>query len=179
MGYTGGTSPNPTYRDLDGHAEALDVVFDPDQISYEKLLELFWKSHDPGHRASSGQYRVTLFVHSSEQRRRAENSRDAIERERGVEVQTPILDAGPFHSAEGYHQKWLLRQRGGRWWKWLQAAYPDADDFRDSTAAARLNGWFSGHGEGTARTLANDLGLAADDANSLATQLGWSRTTPE
>jgi peptide-methionine (S)-S-oxide reductase len=179
VGYTGGTSPHPTYHDLESHAEAIEVVFDPREISYEALLAVFWQSHDPSRRPSTGQYRSSLFVHSPDQRRRAEASRDALARERGIAVRTPILDTGPFHPAEDYHQKWMLRQRGGRWYTWLKKAYPDPGRFRDSTAAARLNGWFAGHGKGTAQTLARDLGLSEEEAISLAAQLGWSHGTRE
>ncbi len=173
VGYTGGASAHPTYHDLDGHAESLEVVFDPSRISYRELLDVFWKSHDPRRRTGSGQYRVALFVHSADQRRRAEASRDAFEREHGIEVRTPILDAGPFHPAEDYHQKWTLRQRGGPWLQWLQAIYPDPAELRDSTAAARLNGWLAGHGEGTPEQLAAQLGLTEDQAGQLAGRLRW------
>ena len=173
VGYTGGRNARPTYDDLDGHAEALEVVFDPAEVSYEDLLEVFWASHDPSRPASSGQYRKMLFVHSPEQRRLAEASRDAVERSRHIKVRTPIVDAGPFHPAEDYHQKWMLRQRGGRWFKWLRAVYPDAVDLRDSTAAARLNGWVAGHGRGSAEVLSRDLGISHDEAKALASKLGW------
>ena len=114
-GYTGGEEPNPTYKQVSsgktGHAEAVEVRYDPAVVSYAELLETFWKSFDPtdadGQFADRGtQYRSAIFVHDDDQRRLAEASKKALD-ESGVfsgPVVTPIVQAGPFYEAEAYHQ---------------------------------------------------------------------------
>lgn len=149
------------------------MVYDPRQITYEDLLDVFFTIHDPQRPTMSGQYRTALFVHGPDQRRRAEAFRDALSHDSGLTVRTPIVDAGPFHPAEDYHQKWILRQRGGQWREWLQTIYPDPTDFRDSTAAARLNGWLAGHGAGTPEQIVAQLGVPPTEATRLADSLGW------
>ncbi len=114
-GYTGGTDQRPTYEEVSrgttGHAEAVEVVYDPKKISYQELLTVFWHNIDPtvtdrqfcdwGH-----QYRTAVFVHDALQRRLAEASRQKIEQDKtfAAPVLTPIQDAGPFYPAEEYHQ---------------------------------------------------------------------------
>jgi peptide-methionine (S)-S-oxide reductase len=126
VGYQGGVTPNPTYREVctgrTGHAEVVRVVFDPAQIAYEDLLRRFWESHDPTQGMRQGndvgtQYRSAIYVHSEAQRRAAEASRDAYARalrERGFgPVTTEIRDAPPFYFAEEYHQQYLAKNPGG------------------------------------------------------------------
>jgi peptide-methionine (S)-S-oxide reductase len=114
-GFTGGTEKNPTYDQVSnhqtGHAEAVEVKFDPKAVSYEKLLDVFWHNVDPtdgeGQFCDRGhQYRTGIFVHDAEQRRLAEASKREIERTKHFPgaVVTPIEDAGPFYAAEEYHQ---------------------------------------------------------------------------
>jgi peptide-methionine (S)-S-oxide reductase len=114
-GYTGGTRVNPTYEEVSaggtGHAESVEVLFDPAKISYRKLLEFFWHDIDPttpdrqfcdvGH-----QYRSAIFYHSEEQRREAEASKKELERTKPFpgRIVTEIVPAGPFYRAEEYHQ---------------------------------------------------------------------------
>ena len=114
-GYTGGPEKNPTYEEVSnhgtGHAESVEIVFDPKVVSYPRLLEVFWHNVDPttadrefcdtGH-----QYRTAIFVHDEEQRRQAEESKRAIERTKTFPepVLTTIESAGPFWAAEDYHQ---------------------------------------------------------------------------
>jgi peptide-methionine (S)-S-oxide reductase len=120
VGYAGGYTPNPTYEEVcsgqTGHAEAVRVVFDPAQISYEELLKIFWEAHDPTQGMRQGndigtQYRSAIYHRSAEQLKAAESSRDAYRRvllEHGHgEITTEIAEAGEFYFAEEYHQQYL------------------------------------------------------------------------
>jgi peptide-methionine (S)-S-oxide reductase len=125
-GYEGGFTPNPTYEEVcsarTGHAEAVRVVFDPRQVSYEDLLKIFWEHHDPTQGMRQGndvgtQYRSAIFVHSPEQRAAAEASRDAYADELAKagygEITTEIVDAPEFYFAEDYHQQYLAKNPNG------------------------------------------------------------------
>src|SRR5688500_18745251 len=124
VGYQGGHTPNPTYEEVcsgqTGHAEAVRIVFDPAQITYDELLRNFWEAHDPTQGMRQGndtgtQYRSAVFVHSPAQRAAAERSRELYQRElTGAgfgEITTEIADAAdyPFYFAEPYHQQYLVR----------------------------------------------------------------------
>ena len=126
VGYAGGHTPNPTYREvcggMTGHTEVVQVVFDPGKISYDALLKLFWENHDPTQGMRQGndvgtQYRSAIYVHSDAQRSAAESSRAAYEdrlRSAGYgAVTTEIADAPPFYYAEDYHQQYLAKNPGG------------------------------------------------------------------
>jgi peptide-methionine (S)-S-oxide reductase len=115
-GYVGGNVANPSYRevcsDTTGHAEAVQVTFDPQAVSYEKLLEIFWKLHDPTTLNRQGpdvgsQYRSAIFVQNEEQRRLAELSRDREQQNYTQPIVTEIADAAPFYRAEDYHQRYF------------------------------------------------------------------------
>lgn len=119
-GYTGGRVPNPTYRQVSGgstgHAEAVRIVYDPAQVTYEQLLKVFWHNIDPLAKDrqfcdSGNEYRSAIFVHDAEQRRAAEASKKAIETSGRFKqpIQTQIVDAGPFYDAEDYHQDYYLK----------------------------------------------------------------------
>ena len=114
-GYTGGHKENPTYEEVSsgktGHAEAIQIVYDPSKITYSELLDVFWRQIDPtdphGQFADNGsQYRTAIFYHSEDQKKLAERSRERL-RESGIfdkPVVTEIVPAGKFYRAEGYHQ---------------------------------------------------------------------------
>ena len=120
-GYSGGTKENPAYEDVctgtTGHAEVVQVTYDPSRISYEQLLNAFWKMHDPTTRNRQGpdvgtQYRSVIFYHDDEQKRLAEESKaaqDASKLYRGPIV-TLVQPAGPFYEAEDYHQRYLEKR---------------------------------------------------------------------
>lgn len=126
VGYSGGFTPNPTYREvcsgMTGHNEVVRVVFDPEAVGYETLLRLFWESHDPTQGMRQGndvgtQYRSGIYVYDAAQRRAAEASRDAYQRAleqagRGM-ITTEICDAPAFYYAEDYHQQYLAKNPGG------------------------------------------------------------------
>lgn len=126
VGYAGGYTPNPTYREVctgkTGHAEAVQIVYDPEQISYRDLLKIFWESHDPTQGMRQGadfgsQYRSAIFYLNDEQRETAEETRDAYQRaldaEGYGEITTEIAPAGPFYYAEPEHQQYLHKVPGG------------------------------------------------------------------
>ena len=126
VGYAGGHTPNPTYEEVcsgrTGHAEVVQVVFDPKKVSYDQLLKTFWESHDPTQGMRQGndvgtQYRSAIYATTPEQKRRAEASRTAFQKAlaaagRGT-VTTEIADAPPFYYAEDYHQQYLAKNPGG------------------------------------------------------------------
>ena len=124
VGYTGGHLDNPEYKqvctDSTGHAEAVEITFDPALIGYGKLLELFWQCHDPTQFNRQGpdcgsQYRSAIFFHSEEQRLLAEESRDRLDGSGRYRrsVVTEIVPAARFWEAEEYHQKYHLKNGGG------------------------------------------------------------------
>lgn len=122
VGYTGGTTESPTYEDVcnhgTGHAEAVEVTFDPSIVSYDDLLKIFWDNHDPTQKNRQGpdvgdQYRTVIFTHSDEQRAKAEASKAALEASGRFSkpIATAIVPAVTFWPAEDYHQQYL-RKRG-------------------------------------------------------------------
>jgi len=121
VGYTGGHTDNPTYREVcghrTGHAEAVEVTFDPDQVSYEELLEVFWRKHNPRSRNRQGldigsQYRSAIFVHSPEQEAEARADKERLQAELRWprKIQTQIELASTFWEAEEYHQQYLEKR---------------------------------------------------------------------
>ena len=121
VGYTGGTVQDPSYELVctgrTGHAEAVEVQFDPAVVSYEKLLAVFWEAHDPTQENRQGpdvgtQYRSAVFVLDAAQRQAAEASKAALDASGRLPkpVVTQITDAGPFYEAEGYHQQYLAKR---------------------------------------------------------------------
>jgi peptide-methionine (S)-S-oxide reductase len=126
VGYAGGSTPNPTYKEVcsgrTGHNEVVLVVFDPAKISYERLLQTFWESHDPTQGMRQGndvgtQYRSGIYAFSPEQRRAAEATKAtyeaALRAKRYGAITTEILDAPPFYFAEDYHQQYLAKNPAG------------------------------------------------------------------
>src|SRR4051812_49246918 len=126
VGYAAGVTPNPTYEEvcsgMTGHNEVVRVVFDPKAISYDALLKLFWESHDPTQGMRQGndvgtQYRSGIYVYSSDQKARAEASKEAYQRglnqARYGAITTEILDAPEFYYAEDYHQQYLAKNPAG------------------------------------------------------------------
>ena len=119
VGYMGGQVDNPSYEqvctDRTGHAEVVEVRFDPEEVSYEQLLEVFWRLHDPTQLNRQGpdvgtQYRSAIFVNSDEQRRAAEASREQEQQNRKRPIATTIEPASSFWPAEDYHQRYLEKR---------------------------------------------------------------------
>lgn len=119
VGYTGGTVPGPTYKDVctgrTGHAEAVEVAFDPAAVSYADLLAVFWGSHNPTTLNRQGpdvgtQYRSAIFFHSPEQHSAAIASRDAYQERLSRPIVTEIAPVSAFYRAEDYHQRYLEKR---------------------------------------------------------------------
>ena len=126
VGYAGGYTPNPTYKEvcsgMTGHTEVVLVVFDPNVVSYDALLKVFWENHDPTQGMRQGndvgtQYRSAIYATSPEQKRAADASRqvyqDELTRAGYGRITTEIADAPPFYYAEDYHQQYLAKNPGG------------------------------------------------------------------
>jgi peptide-methionine (S)-S-oxide reductase len=124
VGYIGGNLPNPTYEDVctdrTGHAEALQVKYDPKVISYEELLDLFWSIHNPTTKNRQGpdigsQYRSIIFYHTPEQERIAKKSKQVLDESNKFQnkIVTEIVPASTFYPAEDYHQKYYQKIGGG------------------------------------------------------------------
>ncbi|WP_211829172.1 peptide-methionine (S)-S-oxide reductase MsrA [Kistimonas asteriae] len=126
VGYSGGFTPNPTYEEVctgfTGHAEVVRVIFDPEQISYEQLLTVFWENHDPTQAMRQGndvgtQYRSAIYTTGSEQQGKAEQSLRAYQQvlngSGNNEIETEILTVGDLYYAEDYHQQYLAKNPGG------------------------------------------------------------------
>ena len=121
VGYLGGTLANPTYRDVcsgrTGHAEVVRVEYDPGEVSYDKLLDVFWQNHDPTTRNRQGpdvgtQYRSAIFYHTPQQKRAAEGSLARLEASGRFRrpIVTEITEASTFYPAEDYHQRYLEKR---------------------------------------------------------------------
>lgn len=121
VGYLGGTLANPTYEDVcsgeTGHAEVVQVEFDPARVTYDQLLDVFWSTHNPTTKNRQGpdwgtQYRSAIFYHSDEQRATAEKSREKWNNSGkfGRPIVTEITQASTFYPAEDYHQRYLEKR---------------------------------------------------------------------
>jgi peptide-methionine (S)-S-oxide reductase len=121
VGYEGGTMENPTYKDVcndtTGHAEVVEIEYDPTVVSYETLLDTFWNNHNPTTRNRQGsdvgtQYRSVIFYHTPEQQQVAQASRERVARSSqfGRPIVTEIVPAATFYRAEDYHQQYLEKR---------------------------------------------------------------------
>lgn len=121
VGYSGGHTEKPTYEevcsDATGHAEVVEVTYDPNTIGYSQLLDVFWKNHNPTEKNRQGpdvgsQYRSVIFTHSEEQKREAEESLKKLDESDTYDrpIATTIEDAKPFWHAEDYHQQYLAKR---------------------------------------------------------------------
>lgn len=119
VGYTGGNIKNSSYEqvctDTTGHAEAVQVEYNPQQISYHNLLNVFWSCHDPSTMNRQGpdvgtQYRSAIFYHSEEQKNQAEESKKVLQKKVGKTIVTGIVPATTFYNAEEYHQHYLEKR---------------------------------------------------------------------
>jgi len=143
VGYTGGTTKNPTYHNIGNHTETIQIEWDPSKTTYEKLLKVFWNSHDSSYRSST-QYKSGIWFQSKEQEALALKSKTEQESKRGKKLYTVIEPAAVFTEAEDYHQKWELKKHQVL----LKALnLRTNDEIVQSHPAARINGYVAGDGD--------------------------------
>jgi methionine-S-sulfoxide reductase len=162
VGYAGGQTDAPNYNNIGDHTETVQVDYDPERITYARLLNIFWQSHHPTMRPWSRQYMNAVFFHNEEQRQLAIASKAAMEQKIDHTVITQVLPLRSFTMAEDYHQKYILKRRHDLKNE-MSRIYPHHQDFVGSTAVARLNGYAGGHGtkDQLLREIEN-LGLSAE-----------------
>jgi peptide-methionine (S)-S-oxide reductase len=170
VGYAGGQQPDPTYYNLGDHIETVQIEFDPQVISYEKLLNIFWHCHNPHKPGWLRQYMSAIFYHDNSQE---DLARETLEREfnqTNREIFTEIMPYTRFYMAEGYHQKYNLRQHRGLIKEYIKI-YPDENDFIHSTSAARVNGYVAGYGN--LRALDEEIGSLglSNEGNELLSKI--------
>jgi len=145
VGYAGGEKINPTYYDLGNHSETIQIDYDPEKITYPQLLQIFWDNHNCKLKSFSRQYISIVFYHNLKQKDAAIQSMQEQEKKLDAKLVTEILPLTQFYRAEDYHQKYRLQQNeeiSGE----LKKIYPNFQDFVDSTAVARINGFIGGKG---------------------------------
>ncbi|MBM6615562.1 peptide-methionine (S)-S-oxide reductase MsrA [Desemzia sp. RIT804] len=148
VGYAGGTSVDPTYRKMGDHSETVDITFNPEIISYEHLVRLFWESHDATKDRfyKERQYISILFYRNEDQYEAAKKVHLELEQVQGKEIQTEFQCFTHFYKAEDYHQKYFLRRFKGAT-EAIKNLFPDEASFIHSTLAARLNGFVRERGQ--------------------------------
>ncbi len=146
VGYAGGNKANPTYHDLGDNSETIQIDYDPEVVSYETLLDAFWRGNDAVNSPFSKQYHSIIFYHNEEQKNKALESYNKRRAEIPNTVNTEIVPYSGFTPAELYHQKYYL-QLEQRLMKDVLKNAGDYEGFMDSTIAARLNGYVGGYGD--------------------------------
>lgn len=145
MGYAGGTTAAPSYHNLGDHTETIQIDYDPAQVSYKELLDVFWSNHNCRQPTWSRQYASLIFFHNEEQRRLAQDSQSREFANSKSDIFNRIVPATSFYLAEGYHQKYYLRHHSLLENEY-KAIYPVVNDFVNSTATTRVNAYVGGHG---------------------------------
>ncbi|WP_432352872.1 peptide-methionine (S)-S-oxide reductase MsrA [Sporosarcina sp. A2] len=149
VGFAGGSTEHPTYRQLGDQTEVVEVDFDPTVISYETLLKVFWENHYPNHDAYRGrQYLSILRYRTEQQRQDIERVKKQMEAKLGESIETEIAPYKSFTRAEERHQKYYLK-RYPRAIQQIEVFYPTTEMLIGSTFAARLNGFVKGFGTRT------------------------------
>lgn len=145
MGYGGGLTNYPDYHHIGDHTETVQVDYDPQVVSFNQLLDIFWQAHDPTRQPWSRQYMHAIFYHDARQQALALEALAAVEKMLGHGIETKVLPLRNFTLAEDYHQKYLLKQHLNLT-REMQRFYPNHQDFIASTAVSRLNGYVGGYG---------------------------------
>lgn len=146
VGYAGGTAPDPTYRTIGDHSECIQVDYDPRVVTYPELLDEFFSMHDPSRPAHRNQYASVVLYSNEDQRLATQETARSLSPRFGRPLQTRVEPLGLFYNAEDYHQKYALRADPVLHAEVL-ARCRTQEELRDSTLAARLNGYaFSGAG---------------------------------
>ncbi len=150
----------------------MQLDYDPQKITYEELLHIFWDSHESSSQSLSRQYLKAVFYQNTDQRDTALASKAHVEKKTGGTVRTVIAPMRSFTMAEDYHQKYMLKSHRTLKKK-MELVYPQPSDFVNSTAAARLNGYAGGYG--TREQLSGEidmLGLSAEGKKELINIIG-------
>lgn len=166
VGYSGGTKENPSYYDLGDHSEAIQIDYDPNIISYDELLDIFWKNHSPEYKAPLRQY-MSIIFYNKEQKKKAYETKMKEEKLSNSKIYTEVLQLVKFFPAENYHQKYYL-QLTRELMNEFSGIYPNFNDFINSTAAAHVNGYIKGCGSiGMLKKEIKNLGLSEKSNNRL------------
>ncbi len=136
VGYAGGNMDNPTYHNLGSHSETIQIEYDPEQITYEELLEIFFENHNPYRKPYGSQYKSIVFYHNEKQKEIFDDYVDNLNNDR--QLYTELNEFNEFHYAEFYHQKYRLQSFNNLMSK-LRGIYPNDKEFINSTLTARLN----------------------------------------
>ena len=180
MGYAGGSTENPTYQNIGDHSETVQIDYDPAVITYAQLLKVFWKANSPTIPSYSRQYRSAIFYASEDQKELAAKSKLEEESRLGQTLYTDIEKLDRFYIAENYHQKYYLRETPVLLQEIL-SIYPKPEDFINSRATARLNGYLAGYGDpATLQKELDSLGLSESGKQRLLeiTSSGLSPVCP-
>lgn len=137
-GYLGGQTPKPTYEHIGDHIEGVEVLYDPQELTYERLLDFFWYNHDPRWKAPMRRYSSAIFPKNESQAQKAQKSLESIRSRVNHRTKTMIISDSSFHMAELQYQKRNLR-RNRAMMEVFTDVYRDPEMIRDSTAAARYN----------------------------------------
>ncbi|CAG2118036.1 unnamed protein product, partial [Medioppia subpectinata] len=167
VGYTGGTTLNPTYHKLGDHTETIDIQYDPNVTTFEKILDIFWANHSPTV-CHKRQYMSAIFYHNSEQKQLAEESMKEAQKKLTQPIQTRILPLDVFYEAEDYHQKYMLRKHSNL----IKSLGLSDKQLIGGHIAARINGYL-GH-FGTFATFdkeVNNWGISCDQKNYILEQM--------
>lgn len=168
VGYAGGDKENPTYHNLGNHTETVQIDYNPKEVGYRELLEVFWKNHNPT-TPRGIQYKSIIFYQNESQKSIAEESKNELESELEKNVVTEIRPYETFYIAEDYHQKHNLR-RYEELFDAFKSIYPKTDDLIDSKAVTRANGYVAGYGEIKSREELEKMGLTTSGQKKLFEQ---------
>jgi peptide-methionine (S)-S-oxide reductase len=166
VGYSGGTTEAPTYRIMGDHTETIQVDFDPTTISYEELIQEFWKNHNPlrDSQYKGRQYISIILYHNDRQKDMALRTKGEWEIQLEGEIQTEIAPLTTFYVAEDYHQKYYLKRRQSTI-DTLSALYQTHEALVNATLTARLNGFVKGYGtlQAIKKEIREDWGLTLEE----------------
>jgi peptide methionine sulfoxide reductase msrA/msrB len=143
VGYAGGAKKDPDYHNLGDHTETIKILFNPEVIGYNELLEIFWENNEPTKKPHSVQYKSIIFYEDEEEESKAKEFLDKKRGEIEGEIYTEIKRIDQFYSAEDYHQKYKLRGKKDLFQK-VSRLFEDEDEFLESEIAAKLNAFSAG-----------------------------------
>lgn len=169
VGYAGGSTLSPTYRNIGNHTETVEIIFDPAILSFEELMQIFWQSHDAAKdRFYKERQYISLAIFEKEKHMKAAEKIKQAEEERcGKELYTEFQLKSLFYPAETHHQKYFLR-RFKKALETVQTLFPDEETFNCSTIAARLNGFVRENGSlPEIKAEIKNWGLAEEDYQRL------------